>query len=186
MNFGPTEMNVQLDGDDKIVLHVLYAWYPRLAAATPKQLRNCRIICDGAGLNWPDLDEDLSVRGLLRDVREVRQAREREPEPRFPMHWGQLRRGQKEAWTKLGCPRTVPWDFLRPHEQQALDNHSQSLHKLAERGGLGPAEMLAIVEGKSAREAGFFGAGPQDELAIPKLLEKLAAYEAAHAGKVQK
>jgi hypothetical protein len=37
----------------------------RLHAATPEQLANIEIICNGTGLHWPDLDEDLSVLGIL-------------------------------------------------------------------------------------------------------------------------
>jgi hypothetical protein len=37
----------------------------RLRAATPEQLNHVEIICVGEGLHWPDLDEDLSVQGLL-------------------------------------------------------------------------------------------------------------------------
>jgi hypothetical protein len=37
----------------------------RLRAATPAQLANIELICNGTGLHWPDLDEDLSVLGIL-------------------------------------------------------------------------------------------------------------------------
>lgn len=37
----------------------------RLRNATPEQLANIEIICNGTGLHWPDLDEDLSVLGIL-------------------------------------------------------------------------------------------------------------------------
>jgi len=37
----------------------------RLREATPAQLTNIEIICNGTGLHWPDLDEDLSVLGVL-------------------------------------------------------------------------------------------------------------------------
>jgi hypothetical protein len=37
----------------------------RLRAATPEQLNNIEIICNGTGLHWPDLDEDLSVIGIV-------------------------------------------------------------------------------------------------------------------------
>jgi hypothetical protein len=33
--------------------------------ANPDQLRNIEIICNGTGLHWPELDEDLSVTGIL-------------------------------------------------------------------------------------------------------------------------
>ena len=41
------------------------AWYPRLAGATPQERNNWRLIGGGEGIHWPDLDEDLSVAGLL-------------------------------------------------------------------------------------------------------------------------
>lgn len=37
----------------------------RLAKATPAQLARVELICNGTGLHWPDLDEDLSVAGIL-------------------------------------------------------------------------------------------------------------------------
>lgn len=37
----------------------------RLRHASPEQLGNIEIICNGTGLHWPDLDEDLSVLGIL-------------------------------------------------------------------------------------------------------------------------
>jgi hypothetical protein len=37
----------------------------KLNAATDLQRNNIEIICNGTGLHWPDLDEDLSVSGIL-------------------------------------------------------------------------------------------------------------------------
>ena len=37
----------------------------RLSKATPSALANVELICGGTGLHWPDLDEDLSIQGLL-------------------------------------------------------------------------------------------------------------------------
>ena len=42
------------------------AWYPRLLDATPEQRNRWRLIGGGYGINWEELDEDISVRGLLR------------------------------------------------------------------------------------------------------------------------
>ena len=42
------------------------AWFPRLLHADPAQRRNWRLVGDGQGIHWPDVDEDLSVEGLLR------------------------------------------------------------------------------------------------------------------------
>ena len=41
------------------------AWFPRLRDATPEQRRHWRLIGRGVGIHWPDVDEDISVRGLL-------------------------------------------------------------------------------------------------------------------------
>jgi hypothetical protein len=41
------------------------AWFPRLRDATPEQRRHWRLIGRGVGIHWPDVDEDVSIRGLL-------------------------------------------------------------------------------------------------------------------------
>ncbi|PYQ25770.1 MAG: DUF2442 domain-containing protein [Acidobacteria bacterium] len=40
-------------------------WYPRLLHATPEQRNNFVISGAGFGIHWPDVDEDLSVHGML-------------------------------------------------------------------------------------------------------------------------
>lgn len=40
----------------------------------------------------------------------------------------------------------IPWLMILPHEKQALENHGQSLRKLASRGGLSLTEVMAILE----------------------------------------
>jgi len=42
------------------------AWFPRLLHATPDERQNWEILGDGIGIHWPDVDEDLSIAGLLR------------------------------------------------------------------------------------------------------------------------
>ena len=37
----------------------------KLSVASPDQLKNIEIICNGTGLHWPDLDEDLSLTGIM-------------------------------------------------------------------------------------------------------------------------
>jgi hypothetical protein len=37
----------------------------KLKNATDQQRENIEIICNGTGLHWPDLDEDLSVTGII-------------------------------------------------------------------------------------------------------------------------
>jgi hypothetical protein len=41
------------------------AWFPRLAHGTPTERANWRLIGGGAGIHWPELDEDISVESLL-------------------------------------------------------------------------------------------------------------------------
>ena len=43
-------------------------WYPRLACATPEERNHWEFIGRGIGVHWPDLDEDISVEGLLRGL----------------------------------------------------------------------------------------------------------------------
>lgn len=45
--------------------------------------------------------------------------------------------------TYQNCPASVPFELL--HESQAKANHSQTLQRLAERGGLYPSEMIAVI-----------------------------------------
>ncbi len=52
-----------VDLADGRTLSVPLAWFPRLLAATPEQLRQVRI--SRRGLHWEELDEDVSVAGLL-------------------------------------------------------------------------------------------------------------------------
>ena len=44
------------------------AWYPRLLHATTQQRANWKIAGGGYGIHWPEIDEDLSVEGLLRGL----------------------------------------------------------------------------------------------------------------------
>ena len=37
----------------------------KLENASVDQLSNIEIICNGTGLHWPDLDEDLSLTGIM-------------------------------------------------------------------------------------------------------------------------
>jgi hypothetical protein len=53
---------------DGRVLCVPLVWFPVLHAATPDQRARYEIGGGGVGLHWPDLDEDLSIAGLLAGV----------------------------------------------------------------------------------------------------------------------
>ena len=63
-----TNDDLQVELDDGRRLSVPLAWFPRLANATPKQRAKFELIGDGEGIHWPDVDEDLSVEGLLAGI----------------------------------------------------------------------------------------------------------------------
>ena len=50
---------------DGRTISVPLAWSWRLSDATPKQRANWKIIGDGHGVHWPDIDEDISAEGML-------------------------------------------------------------------------------------------------------------------------
>ena len=47
------------------------------------------------------------------------------------------------------CLKAVPWGFVAPHAVQAQRTHGQTLERLAERHGLAPQELLAVLEDQS-------------------------------------
>ena len=60
-----TEDSLSVDLMDGRTIIVPIVWYPRLWHGTPEERNNFEIIGDGMLLHWPDLDEDLSVDGIL-------------------------------------------------------------------------------------------------------------------------
>lgn len=50
---------------DGRTLSVPLQWYPRLAHGSPRERQRWRLIGGGIGIHWPDLDEDISISGLL-------------------------------------------------------------------------------------------------------------------------
>ena len=53
---------------DGRVISVPLAWSWRLSEATPAQRARFRLIGAGQGIHWPDVDEDISVEGMLEPV----------------------------------------------------------------------------------------------------------------------
>jgi hypothetical protein len=73
LNFSATAVGVSFDEDSLRVqladgreISAPLAYFPRLLDATPEQRSKWRIIGGSYGINWEELDEDISVRGLLR------------------------------------------------------------------------------------------------------------------------
>jgi hypothetical protein len=57
------ELRVSLT--DGRTLSVPIAWFPRLAHASNAERAEYEILGDGEGIHWPQVDEDISVAGLL-------------------------------------------------------------------------------------------------------------------------
>jgi hypothetical protein len=60
-----TEDTITAQLVDGRIISVPLAWSWRLSEATPKQRANWRIIGDGQGVHWPDIDEDISAEGMF-------------------------------------------------------------------------------------------------------------------------
>jgi len=58
-----TKHHLTVDLTDGRTISVPLAWYPRLAHGTPAERMNVEI--GPYGIHWPDLDEDISVKGLI-------------------------------------------------------------------------------------------------------------------------
>ena len=61
-----TDDYVVVDLVDGRTISAPLAWYPRLLHATAEQRINWQVAGAGYGIHWPDIDEDISVEGLLR------------------------------------------------------------------------------------------------------------------------
>ena len=54
---------------------------------------------------------------------------------------------EERRFPVLDAGFSVPWRFVAPFEAQAERNHNQTLQRLAERGGLDPVELWAVMHG---------------------------------------
>jgi Protein of unknown function (DUF2442) len=63
IEFIPDALVVHLE--DGRSLTVPLEWFPRLRDATPEARCHWELMGHGLGIHWPELDEDLSVAGLL-------------------------------------------------------------------------------------------------------------------------
>lgn len=68
----PRAADVRCTDDEIIVslidgrsLSVPIVWFPRLTRATPSQREEFELLGEGEGIHWPQVDEDISVAGLL-------------------------------------------------------------------------------------------------------------------------
>lgn len=68
VTFKVTEDALVAELADGRVVSVPLAWSWRLANATPAQRSHFEIIGTGEGVHWPDIDEDISARGMLQGM----------------------------------------------------------------------------------------------------------------------
>jgi hypothetical protein len=72
LDTAPRAMAVECTNDELRVsltdgrhLSVPLVWFPRLAHATPEERTHYELMGGGEGIHWPDVDEDISVVGLI-------------------------------------------------------------------------------------------------------------------------
>ena len=65
VGFGDDKMYIELNTSR--VLTVPYTYTKRLEKATSKELNNYRLIANGVGIHFEDIDEDISIEGIIRD-----------------------------------------------------------------------------------------------------------------------
>jgi hypothetical protein len=65
VNVAVTEDTLSVDLEDGRTISAPIGWYPRLAYGTQTERLHFKISSAGYGIHWPDLDEDISIEGLL-------------------------------------------------------------------------------------------------------------------------
>jgi len=60
-----SDEELTVDLVDGRTIMVPLGWFPRLWHGTPQERNHFEIFGDGAYIHWPDLDEDLTVAGLV-------------------------------------------------------------------------------------------------------------------------
>jgi len=60
-----TSDSLNVDLSDGRSISVPLEWFPRLVHATPAERKKWRFIGKGHGIHWEEIDEDISIEGLL-------------------------------------------------------------------------------------------------------------------------
>ncbi len=78
LNAEPIALSVETSDSDLVVrltdgrvLSAPLVWFPRLNNASPEKRHVYELMGNGAGIHWPELDEDISVIGLLAGIPSV-------------------------------------------------------------------------------------------------------------------
>lgn len=109
---------------DGRTVSVPLSWSWRLEEATPAERQNYEISPSGYGVHWPDVDEDLSARGMLRGTPAPRP--NTAPPPETPGDWSpghiqKLRKGlglsQTEFANRMGIRQATVSDWETGKQQ---------------------------------------------------------------------
>ena len=65
LNVSLTDDTLSVDLSDGRSISVPIAWFPRLLHSSEQERNNWRLIGRGQGIHWEDIDEDISIEGLL-------------------------------------------------------------------------------------------------------------------------
>ena len=60
-----TKNTLKVEMADGRTIKAPLVWYPRLLHGTARERSRWRLIGNGVGIHWPDLDEDISVENIL-------------------------------------------------------------------------------------------------------------------------
>jgi hypothetical protein len=60
-----TDDTLSVDLSDGRSISIPIAWFPRLLHSTEQERNNWRLIGRGQGIHWEDIDEDISIEGLI-------------------------------------------------------------------------------------------------------------------------
>ena len=65
LNVSLTDDTLSVDLSDGRSISAPVAWFPRLFHSTEQERNNWRLIGKGQGIHWEEIDEDISIKGLL-------------------------------------------------------------------------------------------------------------------------
>jgi len=150
---------------DGRVVSVPLEWSWRLKDASAEQRAHSEIIGDGQGVHWPDVDEDISVDGMLRGVPAKRPLQKEmrilldassfiDAEHGMPISFGELDKLLRERHARLILTYTNINEFAAPPfertgDRLALRYQLQQVEQLPlgylREGGIAPAELREAV-----------------------------------------
>jgi hypothetical protein len=108
-----SEDSLTIDLVDGRTITAPLLWYPRLWHGTPKERHHLEILGDGTLIHWPDLDEDLSVAGILAGRRSgespqsLKKWLSQRPSPGEQIRYRRSRRSSVPVRDKSSLPQTI-------------------------------------------------------------------------------